>query len=175
MGFGFNLAFMFIILPLCCLLLIVWLLSRKIIIGKILTLFIGAIIALALLSSFLRYFTSPVKLKKEDYYGTYVIDRDFYPGEQADWQYDHYRFEIKENDSIYFYHTDGERIITSYKGMTTTTTPNPSARLVLQMNQPSHHILATNPTTYRGPFDFYLVFNSEKFGNVFFRKGNWEK
>ena len=38
----------------------------------------------------------------------------------------------------------------------------------------SFHILETNPTIYREPFDFYLVFKSEKFNNVFFEKGQWK-
>lgn len=174
MGFGFNLAFMFIILPFCGLLLIFWLLSRKIIFGKVLASVIAGIIALVLLASILKYFNSPIILEKENYYGTYVIDRNFYSGKQADWQYNHYRFEIKENDSIYFYHTDGERVITTYKGKISTVNYH-SARLILEMQPSTHHIIADNPTTYRGPHDFYLVFHSEKFGNLFFRKGIWEK
>jgi hypothetical protein len=43
------------------------------------------------------------------------------------------------------------------------------------MEQPTHHILTGNPTTYRNSWDFYLVFYSSKFNNVFFKKGKWEK
>jgi len=43
------------------------------------------------------------------------------------------------------------------------------------MTQPTIHILASNPTTYRNAWNFYLVFNSPKFGNMFFKKGKWEE
>ena len=42
------------------------------------------------------------------------------------------------------------------------------------MEEPNHHILIENPTTYRQVWNFYLVFNSKKFNNVFFKKGNWK-
>ncbi|QRR00195.1 hypothetical protein [Dyadobacter sandarakinus] len=42
------------------------------------------------------------------------------------------------------------------------------------MPAPTHHILMDNPTTYRETWSFYLVFDSPKFGNVFFTKGDWE-
>ena len=56
------------------------------------------------------------KLTKKDYYGSYIINRNYFAGKQADWQYDHFRFEIRDNDSIYFYMTDKERISKIYKG-----------------------------------------------------------
>jgi hypothetical protein len=42
------------------------------------------------------------------------------------------------------------------------------------MPQPTHHILSSNPTTYRYPWDFHLVFYSPKFNNLYFKKGEWE-
>ena len=62
-------------------------------------------------------------LKKEDYYREYIINRDYFPGKQANWQYDHYRFEIKENDSIFFYLTDREKILKTFRGKIATTSP----------------------------------------------------
>ncbi|WP_188599604.1 hypothetical protein [Polaribacter pacificus] len=44
------------------------------------------------------------------------------------------------------------------------------------MDKPNHHITETNPTTYREPWwNFYLVFKSKKFNNMYFRKGKWKK
>lgn len=60
------------------------------------------------------YFTTPINLEREDIYGEYVIDRNKYPGFQADWQCDHFRFEITKNDSIYFYVTEGKAIVKTY-------------------------------------------------------------
>src|SRR5690606_36725182 len=68
----------------------------------------------------LGWITSPLRekivLDKDDYYGSYVINRKYFGGKQADWQYNTFRFEIRPNDSIYFYVTDRERILETYKG-----------------------------------------------------------
>lgn len=114
------------------------------------------------------------ELKKKDYYGEYVIDRSFFRGKQADWQYNTFRFEIKDNDSIYFYFTDENRILETYKGHIETTAPFSSERLILNMEDTVCHVLTTNPTTYRNTWDFYLVFESPKFKNMFFKKGKWK-
>jgi hypothetical protein len=115
-------------------------------------------------------------LSKEDFYGEYVIDRNYFKGKQANWQYNNFRFEIKKNDSIYFYVTDTGRIKKTYKGIIKTTNPNDynSARLSIFMEQPTIHILKTNPTIYRSAWNFYLVFLSDKFNNMYFKKGNWK-
>lgn len=174
LGFGFNLLFAFVIVPICIILLILGVVSRKkifvIIIGYIFT----GIIALIVLSSIIQGFTATIELEKEDYYGTYIVDRSKFPGKQSDWQYDNFRFEIKSNDSIFFYSTRGEKITHTFKGKVSTVKPHVSARLVLNMDQPTHHIIQDNPTTYRDWRDFYLVFNSKRFKNVFFKKGEWK-
>ncbi|WP_242529653.1 hypothetical protein [Psychroflexus sp. ALD_RP9] len=118
--------------------------------------------------------TSKTELDKEDYYGEYVINRDYFKGEQTDWQYNHFRFEITDEDSIFFYVTDKEKILKTYRGTIKTTTPYSSARLIIEMDQPTHHIMTSNPTTYRSAWDFYIVFKSPKFYNVFFEKGKWK-
>lgn len=174
MGFGFNLFFIFILVPMTGILLIAWLLSRKLWIGKILGIIWLGIFGLSLLSGIVQWLTSKTELKKEDYYGEYVINRDYFKGEQTDWQYNHYRFEIKDEDSIFFYVTDKEKILKTFRGTIKTTTPYSSARLIIKMEQPTHHILTSNPTTYRSAWDFYLVFKSPKFYNVFFEKGKWK-
>ncbi len=114
------------------------------------------------------------KLDINDYYGEYIVNRDYFPVKQADWQYNNFRFEIKENDSIYFYVTDKEIIIKTYRGRITTTKPYSSERLIIDLVQPTHHILTNNPTTYRSIWSFYLVFYSPKFNNVYFKKGQWK-
>ena len=174
MGFGFNLFFIFILVPLTGILIIAWLLSRKLWIGKILGIVWIGIFGLALLSGIVQWLTSKKELEKEDYYGEYVVNRDYFKGEQADWQYNHYRFEITEEDSIFFYVTDKEKILKTFRGTIKTTTPYSSVRLIIEMEQPTYHILMSNPTTYRSAWDFYLVFKSPKFYNVFFEKGKWK-
>jgi hypothetical protein len=49
-----------------------------------------------------------------------------------------------------------------------------SEHLLINMPQPTHHILSSNPTTYRYPWYFHLVFYSPKFNNLYFKKGKWE-
>lgn len=173
MGFGFNLAFIFIIMPLLVILGILWALTNKKIFGKSILAIFGGIAGLILFTSIINILMS-TELDKDDYYGTYTIDRRFFQGKQANWQYKSFRFEIKDNDSLYFYHTDGNRILHTYRGTITTVKPYNSERLVLHMEQPTHHIINDNPTTYRTSTGFYLVFNSEKFRNVFFSKGEWK-
>ena len=118
--------------------------------------------------------TSKTELDKKDYYGEYVINRDYFKGEQTNWQYNHFRFEITDEDSIFFYVTDKEKILKTFRGSIKTTTPYSSARLIIEMEQPTHHIMTSNPTTYRSAWDFYLVFKSPKFYNVFFEKRKWK-
>lgn len=98
----------------------------------------------------------------------------FFSGKQSDWQYNTFRFTIKKNDSIYFNITDKDKIIKTYKGKIDTNEIYESKRLIIKMEEPNHHILIENPTTYRQVWNFYLVFNSKKFNNVFFKKGNWK-
>ncbi len=174
MGFGFNLFFMFILIPLTGILLIAWLLSRKLLIGKILGYIWLGIFGLVLLSGLIRWLTAKTELDKEDYYGEYIINREYFKGKQADWQYNNFRFEIKDNDSIYFYITDKEKILKTYKGIVATTKYYRSERLILNMEKPVFHILSSNPTIYRSAWSFYLVFYSPKFNNVFFKKGEWK-
>ena len=174
MGFGFNLFFIFILVPLTGILLIAWLLSKKLLIGKILGFIWLGIFGIVLLAGITHKVTSKIELDKDDYYGEYIINRDYFKGTQSDWQYNHFRFEITEQDSILFHVTDKEKIVKTYRGNVKTTTPYSSDRLIIDMEKSTHHILISNPTTYRSAWSFYLVFNSPKFSNVFFKKGNWE-
>ena len=174
MGFGFNLGLIFIVLPLTAVLLLIWLITRKKVFRVVLILIWSGLLGLIFLSSLLRPFFNKIELDRENYTGEYIIDRSYFAGQQADWQYNHFRFEITENDSIFFHQTEGREIVNTFKGTVYCTTSFPSARLVLRMNEPSHHILSSNPTTYRDIWNFYLVLHSPKFNNMFFKKGQWE-
>ena len=166
--------FIFIlVLPTSILLLAWWATGNKIF-GKILGYYWLVILGLFVLGSIFRFLTSKKVLEKQDYYGAYIVNRDYFPGKQADWQYNTFRFEIKENDSIYFHVTEKAKILKTYRGSITTTKPYNSERLVINMEQPSHHILSSNPTTYRSAWSFYVVFYSPKFNNVYFKKGQWK-
>jgi hypothetical protein len=174
MGFGFNLGMIFIVLPLTGILLLIWLVSQKRIFGVFLAVIWGGIFGLIILSFGLRPFFEKIVLDKEDYYGEYIINSAYFTGSQSDWQYNHFRFEITKDDSIFFYETDDENILTTHKGVITYPKPYNSARLDIKMNQPAHHVTSSNPTTYRQVWDFYLVFHSTKFDNMFFKKDTWK-
>jgi hypothetical protein len=50
-----------------------------------------------------------------------------------------------------------------------------NCRLIINMQQPTHHIFKTQPTIYRSVWDFHLVFNSPLFHNVYFIKAKWKQ
>ena len=164
------------IFPLSIILLVVWAITRKKIVGKILGYFWISLLGLFALGAIIRLLTDKKNLEKEDYYGQYIVDRDYFSGRQSDWQYNNYRFEIRENDSIYFYVTDKDKILKIFRGKINTTNPSQyiSERLIIKMDQPIHHILTSNPTTYRWAWSFNLVFYSQKYNNVYFKKGKWK-
>lgn len=121
---------------------------------------------------------------QKDIYGTYVIDKDKYPGEQANWQYKNFKFEITEDNKmifqshIYDNYWKQEIVDVSYAPGYFDFNKNEycNQRIRIHSNRNNHHIIRNNPTLYRKSFNrFYYVFESEKFGNVFFKKGTWEK
>lgn len=174
MGFGFNLLFVFVLVPGTIILLLIWLFSQKQIFGKTVAIIWLGVVALAIVSYIVQTLTAKKELKKEDYYGQYIVDRDFFTGKQANWQYNNFRFEIKDNDSIYFYVTENAKVLKTFRGKITTTKPYSSERLIINMVQPTHHIVSSDPTTYRSAWSFYLVFHSPKFNNMYFKKGEWK-
>ncbi|MFB0926321.1 MAG: hypothetical protein QMB65_13725 [Vicingaceae bacterium] len=129
---------------------------------------------LALFFVVLNVCVSKVILEKNDFYGEYVVDRDFFSGKNADWQYSRYRFEIKENDSLYFYLIDEGKVLSTYVVAVQEVISYSSARLKVVKNTPSYHVLNSNPTIYREAWGFYMVLNSPFYGNMFFRKGGWD-
>jgi hypothetical protein len=180
MGFGLNLCFnllcFFILFPLTIILCLVWMFSRKKLLGIILLCIWSPIIGLILLSITYRFFTEKMEVDRNDMYGEYVIDRDVFPGKQADWQYNHFRFEITRDDKMHFYVTANQHVLKEYVKSVEIIEPYEGRpRLKLNMSGPTHHIIDSNPTLYRKPFSFYYVFSSAKFNNVFFKKGHWKK
>ena len=142
--------------------------------GKIILSLFFLVIFLIITSIILNQVNKKIRLKKTDYYGEYIINRDFFKGKQSDWQYNSFRFEIKQNDSIYFYVTDKEKIIKTLKGKISSSSPYGSCRIQIHMKDSNYHILKSHPTTYRSAWNFYLVFYSQKFNNIYFKKGHWK-
>ena len=175
MGFGFNLFFILILIPLSIILLISWGISRKKIFGKALSGIWIVVIGLVLLVSIVNLIASLNELDRDDIYGDYVIDRTKYPGKQSDWQYEHFRFEINQNDEILFHLTERAKILKTYKGKIHFLDQYKVPRIVLNFENSKHHIINENPTLFRKGKTFYYVFYSSKFGNVFFTKDKWKE
>lgn len=172
----FALAFLFLVfLSISILLWILKLIFKKKIFR---TLNIGLWIiffSLPFLIMILDFFTTKTQVDKDDIYGNYVINRQKCPGKQSDWQYNHYRFKITEDDRIYFYITEKENIIKTIEGTVTYNIGYTSPHIKLNFEEPKFHILIENPTLYREIWTFYYVFESKKYGNMFFSKGNWNE
>lgn len=175
MFLGLKLLFLILISPFIIGLFFYGLKKKSESTGKSILIVYAIGISFFLIMSIISILSKKKVLNKSDFYGEYTIDRNYFSGKQADWQYSNFRFEIKENDSIYFYVTNGEKINETYKGIISTLPQYKSARLLIEMEKPSHHILTTNPTIYRESWSFFLVFNSPKFNNMYFRKREWEK
>lgn len=158
-GFGFNLFFVFILLPLTFILLLVWSISGKVIFGKITLILWLGLIGLVVLSGAVRAPSTKDTLNKSDFYSHYIIDRKRYPGMQADWQYESFRFQINSDNTIDFYVMNKGTILETFKGRFATTKPYSSETPIVNMEQPTHHILSTSPTVYRISGGFYLVLN----------------
>jgi amino acid transporter len=133
-----------------------------------------AFIGLVALLYTLSFLTRQMTVSEDDTYSEYIIDRDMFKGKQADWQYDHYRFEIKKDKTFLFHVTDKEKVLRTYTGYVTFHAPHVSSRIAIHMDLPTYHIIETNPTLYRDIWSFYYVFESKYYGNMFFKKGKWE-
>ncbi|KAF2507986.1 hypothetical protein EYY60_18755 [Flavobacterium zhairuonense] len=121
-----------------------------------------------------RRINKKTEVDKNDVYGEYVIDTTHFYGKQAKWQYNHFRFEIKRNNKVVFQLTEQNKIVKSYAGSVEFLEGYIRPRIIFHFKDPVHHIVKENPTLYRDMWSFYYVFNSSKFGNVFFKKGKWE-
>lgn len=174
MGFGFNLGMVFIIIPLTIGLIVIGSISKSKLPFYILGLIWAGIALIVTASLVIRKISDPVVLEKADFYGEYVIDRRYFSGINADWQYDHIRFEITEEDSIFVHLTDKEKILKTIPGTIETLDQYISARLRIHLQEPGHHIFTEDPTIYRSAFGFRLVLRSPQYHNVFFRKGKWK-
>lgn len=85
MGFGFNLFFVFVLIPLTLIFVSIWLITKKKFIGKTLGVIWIGILCLVMVASLIQWLTSKTKLNKKDFYGEYIINRNYFPGKQADW------------------------------------------------------------------------------------------
>ena len=169
-GFGFNFLVIFVIMPLTTNLTITWIITRKAVFGKMLGLMWAGIFVLIALIALLQIFTTKMQVTKPQIYGKYIIDRSKFPGKQADWQYDNFKLEITKDNILHFSYKVSEDEFTTDSMPVKFLEQYYSDRLVIGKDTTRHHIIVDNPTLYRNVWNFYYVFKSKKFGNVFFKK-----
>jgi len=168
MGFGFNL-FVFPLLILFTIGLIVYSVFAKSwrpvkILGGVFVL----IMLFGALSAIKAKIESPISLTKKQIIGDYRIDKNFYSGKNANWQYDHYRFTITAEDSLYFYITNKDTVIKTFKEKIKYSSGPPDLWTI--ETHTNYHVIKYPPTLFRGHHKFYYVFLSDIYGNMFFRK-----
>lgn len=151
-------------------LIILWTLLRKVVFVKLLGLLWAGLALLVVVVGFVQVFTTKMKVTKGDIYGKYVIDKSKFPGEQAEWQYDNFKFEITKDNVFYFTYKNSSGEYETEVVPVEFLEHYYSDRLVIDKDSTRHHIIVDNPTLYRDVWTFYYVFESDKFGNVFFKK-----
>lgn len=165
--------FLFLLLPLSLYTGLSFIISRKNIfwqVFKYIWLSVLLIISILFIS---RCLNAKIVLAKKDFYGTYAINRNYFPGADADWQYNHYRLIIREDDSVFFYATNKNKILKVYKGFMFCNETYPSARIRFEMEAPTHHIFSEQPLITRSRWNFMLVFFSPFYHNMYFEKGDF--
>jgi hypothetical protein len=130
-----------------------------------------ALVGLIIFSGIYGKIASPMNVDRDDVIGTYRVDRTMFPGPQANWQHDHFILEIEETGTVSLmskdingnWHTYRRPFMPVYQA-------NYRWRFPTEGDNTAHHVLANTPTLYREWWRFYYVFNSPRFGNMFFRK-----
>ena len=160
--------------PVTILLLLVGIIFReKVILKSIVALWI-LLIGLILLAALAEFINTPKRVQESDLYGEYVIDKTKFGGKQADWQYQHYKFEIKSNKTLVFSQLQNNGKFKTEIVNVKIYDDGVRSYLNLISTEKNSHIIQESPTLFRKRFCFYYVFNSKKFGNMFFKKGTWK-
>jgi hypothetical protein len=173
MGFSILFAFLFLFLfGSTLLLVIIWVISKEEIYGKILGTIWLTVLSLIIFFWLLNFLNSKTELSENDIYGDYVIDKKMFKGKQADWQYEHFKFTITKSNIMDFHIMENGKIVKTISGKIGFKQFYASPRLVMKFEEPKFHILKQNPTLYRSNWSYYYVFESSKYGNMFFKKSN---
>ncbi|MEQ1733795.1 MAG: hypothetical protein ABL940_08985 [Bacteroidia bacterium] len=123
-----------------------------------------------------NFITSKTVVEQNDVYGKYSIDNTMFAGKQANWQKQHFEFEITKDDTLRFYVlNNGKKIRTDKRKIIFTNTGYVSAlwKFNLENDSLTHHCISSTPILYRYPFKFRYVFLSKKYNNMYFVKKRW--
>ncbi|MFC6268335.1 hypothetical protein [Frigoriflavimonas asaccharolytica] len=118
---------------------------------------------------------SKMNVDKKDIYGNYVIDREMFAGKNANWQYNHFKFKIDEEEFIFYNMNNDGIVIDSIKRKIIFVNGYSSPQLRIFSSDDKSLLIENEPTLYRKSWSFYYVFRSKKYGNMFFKKDNWKK
>lgn len=169
MGFGFNLIGFPILVASTIVLLVYYLASKKKIALFLLSgllLMTTILITIGIISDYLN---KPIQLTKQSIIGEYRIDTTFYPGKNASWQYKHYKFYITKTDSILFVvMNDNDEPFKIYSHKIAYS--NTRNKLWSIIADSTNKVISNQPILFRGHDNFYYVFKTKPFGNMFFRK-----
>ena len=114
--------------------------------------------------AFYNYFP----ITKDRVVGKYEIDTSFYSGKNAEWQKEHFKFEITSDDKFIFFEKLADGSFKKTYADLHWYRNSPPMLFRLNLNSP-HELIDTYPGLYRGNRKFYYVFET-KFGNMFYRK-----
>jgi len=160
MGFGFNLAIVFVFPALFFVSILIYNVGKNKRTIRIILIcwgiVVGGMLSLMAFVSVIKFFTEKKQLERNDIYGSYVIDRSMFSGKQADWQYNHFRFEITPQDSFKLYYMEKDRILKTYKAKVNFLNGY-EYRLTLKADSPGYHLIDPSPTLYRRIFSFYYA------------------
>ena len=120
----------------------------------------GILICLAIYAHF--------PITKDRVIGLYKIDSTFYPGVNAEWQKEHFSFEITQGDEFLFHEKLKDGSIKTVRGKVEWYRQSPPMLYRITMEE-RHPLIDEYPALYRGNRKFYYVFES-KYGNMFYRK-----
>ncbi|MDI9310286.1 MAG: hypothetical protein QM535_08720 [Limnohabitans sp.] len=148
--------------------------KKKIIINIGYSILLFPFFLMILVSIFNTLFVDRMNLSKNEIYGEYVIDASKFAGKNADWQHEHFELNISKDDilQLYIYNDNGDIVKTITKEIEIKDQYS-NARLNIYPKNTDYHILQKNPTLYRNVWSYYYVFNSSKYGNMFFVKKSW--
>ena len=129
----------------------------------------GVCIFLVTIAYFINPLFKPMEVNQNDNFGTYEVIDNIYDVNQSKWQHDNYEIAINKDYYLRIYKLmPNRKILDSVRFEFTGSSNN---RIKLFTNPNHYHIIADSPALYRKNFNnFYYVFKSRKFGNVFFRK-----
>jgi hypothetical protein len=171
MGFGFSLIGIPLLLLLSVALLLYFLFAQEKKALYILGILWGMVLLLIPISLLMDDLRQPISLTKADFVGDYRIDTEFYPGRNAQWQYDRFAFRILESDSILFVEINDKGTRAKVFRHPIRISDGPPY-LWSVIAETTSQVIQKPPTLYRGHTRFYYVFDSEQYGNMFFRKVN---